>query len=141
LADGLRIGDVMEPLPPAIAPGLTVDTFADQLLEGDPPRTAMLVARGEHVVGLVGLAQVRRLRRAAWATTRAEEIMVPVAELPEMAVDAPVWPALLRLREAGLDGAPVSDADGHAGLLTVRAIAAAIKARRPAGGPGFQAIP
>jgi CBS domain-containing protein len=131
----------MEALPAPISPGLTVDTFADQLLEGEPPRTAVLVVRGDDVVGLVGVAQLRRLRRAAWPTTRVEEIMVPAADLPELAPDAPIWPALLALREAGLDGAPVRGDDGHAGLLTVRAIAAALQARRPAGGRGMGVLP
>jgi Zn-dependent protease len=140
LADGLRVEDVMEPLSSPIAPGLTIDTFAGRLLEGDPPGATVLVARGGEVVGLVGVAQVRRLRRTAWPTTRVEEIMVPIADLPVVAADAPVWPAFLRLREAGLDGAPVAGADGHAGLLTVRGIAAAIQSRRPAGGTGL-AIP
>jgi Zn-dependent protease/CBS domain-containing protein len=136
LADGLRVGDVMEPLPSTVSPGLTVDTFADQLLHGDPPRSAVLVARGDEVVGLLGISQLRRLRRAAWPTTRVEDVMVPIGNVPTLGVDAPVWPAFLQLREAGLDGAPVSGAEGHAGLLTVRAIAAALQARRPARGGG-----
>jgi Zn-dependent protease/CBS domain-containing protein len=141
LADGLRVGDVMEPLPSSVAPGLTVDTFADQLLQGDPPRTAVLVARGDEVVGLVGVGQLRRLRRASWPTTRAEEIMVPAAALPVLVADAPVWPALLQLRGVGLDGAPVAGADGPAGLLTVRGIVAAMQARRPPGSAGFGLLP
>jgi Zn-dependent protease len=143
LADGLRVGDVMEPLSATIAPNLTVDTFADQLLEGEPPRTAVLVARGEEVLGLVGVTQLRHLRRSVWATTRVEEVMVPLAALPEVRVDGPVWPAFLQLRDAGLDGTPVAGLDGaaHAGLLTVRAIAAALQARRPAGRAGLRLIP
>jgi hypothetical protein len=141
LADGLRVGDVMEPLPSPISAGLTVDTFADQLLEGDPPRTAVLVARGTEILGLVGIAQIRRLRRSAWPTTRVEDIMVPAAALPKVLVDGPLWPAFLELRLAGLDGAPVAGGEGHAGLLTVRAIVAAIQARRPAGGTGLGIVP
>jgi Zn-dependent protease/CBS domain-containing protein len=143
LADGLRVGDVMEPVPATIAPNLTLDTFADQLLEGEPPRTAVLVARGDEVLGLIGVAQLRRLRRSAWPSTRVEEIMVPLAELPEVRVDGAVWPALLQLREAGLDGTPVAGTDGAApaGLLTVRAIAAALQARRPAGRAGLRVFP
>ena len=58
LADGLRVGDVMEPLPTTISPGLTVDTFADQLLEGEPPQSAVLVSRGGEVVEGVALPLV-----------------------------------------------------------------------------------
>jgi CBS domain-containing protein len=141
LADGLRVGDVMEPLASTVAPNLTVDTFADQLLSGEPPRMAVLVGRGDDVLGLVGVAQLRRLRRSAWTTTRVEEIMVPASDLPELRVDSPVWPAFLQLREAGLDGAPVAGPEGRAGLLTVRAIVAALQARRPAGPGGLRVIP
>jgi Zn-dependent protease/CBS domain-containing protein len=161
LADGLRVGDVMEPAPTTVAANLTVDTFADQLLVGDPPRTTVLVVRGDDVVGVVGAAQLRRLRRAAWPATRVEEIMVPIAEVPELQVDTPIWPAFLQLRDAGLDGAPVAraggptagaggptagagaataGAGGHAGLLTVRAIVAALQSRRPSGRRGFRVL-
>ncbi len=134
-ADGLRAGDVMEPLGITISPSLTIDTFAGQVLDGDPPRSSVLVARGGDLVGIIGAAQIRRLPRGKWPTTRVEDVMVAWSKLAPIDADAPVWPVFLRLRDEGLDGLPVAGDAGPAGILTARAIAAAIRARQGVAGP------
>jgi hypothetical protein len=141
LTDGLRVGDVMEPVQAPIAPGLTIDTFAAQILDGEPPRTVVLVGHPDEILGLIGISQLRRLPRSAWPTTRVEDVMVTRDRMAELSPDAPVWPAFLQLREAGLDGLPVRAGADLAGILTVRGIAAAIQARRPSGRPGLRVIP
>lgn len=135
LADGLLVGDVMEPVGNPISPGLTIDTFVGQVLEASPPRTAVLVSRGAELLGMAGVAQIQRLRRSDWPKTRVEDVMVPREKLTEISPDSPVWPALVQLRDAGLDGLPVSGPDGPVGIVTVRGIAAALQARKPAGRP------
>jgi CBS domain-containing protein len=117
-----------------VTPGLTLDTFAQQLLEGESPRSAVTVRRGERIVGLVGISQLRRLRRSRWPQIRVEDVMIPRDRIPALAPEIPIWPAFLRLRAAGLDAGLVGDPDSPAGLLTVRAIAAALEARRLGGG-------
>ena len=42
----------MEVDTPTVHPGLTVDTFAGQLLDRDVPTTAIAVVRGDEVVGI-----------------------------------------------------------------------------------------
>ncbi len=131
LVRGLRVEEVMERDLPSIAPQLTVDTFGDQLVDGTA--NGLLVMAGDRMLGLVGPRQVRRLARRAWATTRAGELMVGRASLPEVGPDEPLWPALELLRRSGLDALPVLDASGFLGVLTRRAAMAAI-ARRAADG-------
>lgn len=131
LVRGLRVEEVMERDLPSIAPQLTVDTFGDQLVDGRA--NGLLVMAGDRMLGLVGPRQVRRLARRAWATTRAGELMVGRASLPEVGPDEPLWPALELLRRSGLDALPVLDASGFLGVLTRRAAMAAI-ARRAADG-------
>jgi CBS domain-containing protein len=131
LVRGLRVEEVMERDLPNIAPQLTVDTFGDQLVDGRA--NGLLVMAGDRMLGLVGPRQVRRLARRAWATTRAGELMVGRASLPEVGPDEPLWPALELLRRSGLDALPVLDASGFLGVLTRRAAMAAI-ARRAADG-------
>jgi CBS domain-containing protein len=116
---------------PSIAPQLTVDTFGDQLVNGQAG--GLLVMAGDRLLGLVGPRQVRRLARRTWATTRAGELMVGRSSLPEIRPDEPLWPALELLRRSGLDALPVLDATGFLGVLTRRSAMAAI-ARRAAGG-------
>jgi len=62
LVGGHEVREAMEPAPPTVHPGLTVDTFATQLLDGSSPVTAVPVVQGDAVVGLLGVGQVRRIR-------------------------------------------------------------------------------
>lgn len=135
LVDGLSVADVMERGVATVAPGLTVDTFAEQLLAGDR-LTAVPVVRGEEILGVVGAGQVRRLRRSAWPTTRVESIMVSPPRLALLSPDQPVATALESLRAAGVDGLPVVGVEGLLGVMTRRAVAIAVHDREVAASAG-----
>ena len=128
LLRGVRVSDVMETDVSSIPPSLTVDTFAAQLLDGSRDG-AMPVMQDSRVLGLVGAAQVRRLRRGAWPTTRAEDVMVAPPRLPFAQPDDQLWAALDRLRRSGLDGLPVVEGAGLLGIVSRRAIVAMIQSR------------
>lgn len=134
VAAGIRAGDVMEPVGTMVSRGLTIDTFAGQVLDGESPRTAVLVGHGDSVEGLVGVSQLRRLPRKEWPQTRVEDVMVPADRLTNVSPDDPIWPILLRLRDEGLDALPVvvPPGDRLSGLVTGRAMAQAIRARQAA---------
>lgn len=134
LAQGLVVGQAMERDVPQIAPQLTLDTFAERLLlSGD--EVGLPVVHDHEVVGLVGLAQVRRVGRNRWATTRAVDVMVRPPELPLFRPDDPLWEAMERLTRSGLDAAPVVEGSQVAGIVSRRAIAALLQIRRRAGAP------
>ncbi len=125
LLAGMRVGDVMERGVNSIPPNLTVDTFASQLLDGTSG--ALPVVRDDVIVGIVGASQVRRLRRAKWSTTRAEDLMVAPPTLPLVAAGDTLWSALDGLRRTGLDGLPVVDGAGLLGVVTRDAIVTTIQ--------------
>jgi Zn-dependent protease len=128
LLRGVRVEDVMVREVPSVAPNLTVDTFAERLLEsGDG--SALPVLRDDEVVGLIGATQLKRLRKGAWATTRAEDLMVAPPRLPFIAARDTLWSALDRLRRTGLDGLPVVDAGALLGIVTRQGIAETIQDR------------
>lgn len=135
VAAGIRAGDVMEPVGAMVSPGLTVDTFAEQVVDGETPRTVVLVGHGDEILGLVGVSQLRRLPRRKWPETRVEDVMVPRSRFAPVSPDDPIWPILLRLRDEGIDGLPVVIPPGErlAGLVTGRAIARAIRGRQAGG--------
>lgn len=133
LVRDVRVGEAIERDLPTVAPQLTVDTFGDQLVNGQSG--GLLVMAGDRLLGLVGPRQVRRLARRAWATTRAGELMIGRSSLPEVGPDQALWPALELLRRSGLDALPVFDATGFLGLLTRRSATAAIARRGAQGGP------
>jgi Zn-dependent protease len=125
---GVKVEDAMEREVASVAPNLTVDTFGDRLLEsGDG--SAMPVLADEEIVGLIGATQLRRLRRGAWSTTRAEDLMVAPPRLTFLEARDTLWSALDRLRRTGLDGLPVVDAGALLGIVTRQSIAETIQNR------------
>ena len=140
LIGDLVVGAVMERDTPTIHPGLTVDTFAGQLLDGNVPTTAIPVLHDDEVVGILGVRQVQRLRPNDWATTRVEDVMARPPKLPMVGPDEGLVSAIERLQRAGLDGVPVVEDGRLVGVLTRRSIGLAIQARtdarRPDAGAG-----
>jgi len=128
LLSGVRVSEVMERDAMAIPSQLTLDTFADRILDMGNG-AAVPVTRNDDVVGVISSSQLRRLRRQAWPTTRAEQLMLGGAELAVLSPDDGLWSAIQRIRRAGSDGLPVVDASGLLGVLTVRSIVATIQSR------------
>jgi len=135
LVGGHTVGEAMETEPATVHPGLTVDTFAAQLLDGASPVSAVPVLEGDEVVGLLGMGQVRRLLPGKWASTRVADVMVQPPRLTFLAPGDALKGALERIQRAGLDGLPVLEDGRLAGVLTRRGIARFVQGRdKP--GPG-----
>jgi Zn-dependent protease/CBS domain-containing protein len=128
LMSGVQVGEAMEAEMDTIAPGLTLDTFATQVLDGTLG-PALPVLRGEELVGIVGAGQLRGVPRRDWPLTRTSDVMVAVGELPTVAPDESLTEGLERLRESRLDGLPVLEGSDLRGVLTRRSIAVALRAR------------
>jgi Zn-dependent protease len=128
LLDGLNVADVMDRDVAGIPPGLTLDTFAGQVLDGSASM-ALPVTRGTELLGVIGASQLRRVRRSRWATTRAEDLMISTPALLVVSPETSIRAALVGLGRVGIDALPVMDGGAFAGLLTRRAVAAAIQGR------------
>jgi Zn-dependent protease/predicted transcriptional regulator len=128
LLRGLRVESVMERDLPAVAPQLTLDTFAAQYLATDEG-TTLPVMRDESLLGLIGIAQLRRIKRNLWPTLHAADVMVSPPTLPLLSPDDELWAALERLRGTGLDGLPVMQGQELLGILTRRGVVNAIQSR------------
>jgi Zn-dependent protease/CBS domain-containing protein len=128
LVAGLHVSEVMERDVPAIGPNLTVDAFAAQILD-DHETTSVPVLSGSALVGLIGVSQLRRIARRKWADLRAVDVMVTRLSLPALAEGDDLWAGLELLRRTGLDGIPVMAGQAFLGILTRRAVVAAIQAR------------
>jgi Zn-dependent protease/predicted transcriptional regulator len=123
LLGGLVVRDAMEEAPATVNRTLSIDTFAEQLLGGETSTVAVPVVEGDAVVGLVGVRQVRGIRREKWSTTRVADVMVTPPRLVLLSPDDDLAPVLGTLARGNLDGLPVVDADGRlVGLLTRPAI-------------------
>jgi Zn-dependent protease len=128
LIQGIRVGEAMEADTDTITPQLTLDTFADRVLDGTLG-PALAVLHDDAVVGIVGLGQLRGVPRKEWTSTRTADVMVDLADLPVMAPDETLAEGLEHLRTTRLDGLPVLDGAALRGVLTRRSIAVALRAR------------
>ncbi len=129
LIGDLHVGDAMEPGSVSVGPGLTVDTFAGQLLDDESEMTAVPVVSDDTVVGVLGVREVRRLQRTRWPTTRVEEVMAKPPRLTFLATGDTLASAVERLHRAGLDGLPVLDDGSLVGMLTRRSVTALLRER------------
>ena len=128
LIKGVRVADALEADTDTITPQLTLDTFADRVLDGTLG-PALAVLHDDAVVGIVGLGQLRGVPRKEWTSTRTADVMVDLADLPVMAPDETLAEGLEHLRTTRLDGLPVLDGAALRGVLTRRSIAVALRAR------------
>jgi Zn-dependent protease len=132
---GHTVSEAMDADPATVTPGLTVDTFAAQLLDGESPVFAVPVVEGDEIVGLLGPIQVRRLRQKAWATTHVRDVMARPPRLTLLQPDEPLQPALERMYRNGLDGLPVV-ADGLlVGVLTRQGVGRFVARQRGLAAP------
>ena len=139
MLEGISVGDVMDHDVSGVPPGLTLDTFAGQILDG-AAHAAVAVMRGPDLLGIVGEKQVRRIRRDRWAETRAQDLMVSGDALPRVGPEMSLRDALDRLHRSGLDGLPVVESGTLTGIVTRRAVAKAVaeaarNRMRPGGAP------
>lgn len=140
LLRGMRVESAMETGLPSVSPQLTLDTFAAQYLASGEG-TSLPVMQNDALLGLIGTSQLRRVRRKAWPTMRAADVMVSLPALPTLGPDDELWGALERLRGAGADGLPVLRGHQLLGVLTRRSIVSVIQARSKPAAPAVPAVP
>jgi CBS domain-containing protein len=133
----LRVADVMDRDVTGVPRTLTLDAFAEQVL--DMPGGSVPVLDGADLVGVLGARAIARVRPSAWATTRAGDLMTGSDDLPAIDPTTPVRAARDQLFRTGLDGLPVLEAGRLAGIVTRRAIAQAIHDRDQAAVAGSAA--
>lgn len=124
----LRAGEVMDPIVQQVPPGLTLDTFAARVLDGSAS-PSLPVVRGPDLLGMIGVAQLRRIRPDRWPTTRAQDLMVAPPAMPIVDSQTPIRAVLDQLQRSGLDGLPVVDGGALAGIVTRRGVAEALRIR------------
>jgi CBS domain-containing protein len=133
LVQGMSVGEAMEKDLSTISPQLTLDTFAQGIIDGSVT-PALPVLHDDQLVGIIGLAQVRAVAPRNWPSTRTEDVMVGKPEMPTASPDDRLTDALERLRQSHLDGLAVLDGGIVRGVLTRRSIAALLHARAEARG-------
>ena len=127
LLRGLVVRDVMDRDVTGVPVSMTLDTFAEQILE--MPGGSVPVLDGRDLVGVLGEREVRRVRRSRWESTRAGDLMTATGGLPPIDPTTSVRAARDLLVRSGVDGLPVTEAGEVTGIVTRRAVAQAIHDR------------
>lgn len=124
---GLSVADVMASEPVVTEPAETLDRF----MRGPFARTrhvAYPVVDGDRALGLITFRDALAVPEERWPRTRVEEVMTPLAQLPELTPELALETGFERLSDSESNRAPVI-ADGRlAGLLSITDAARLIQA-------------
>jgi Zn-dependent protease/CBS domain-containing protein len=81
-------------------------------------RHCFLVDRGDRVVGLLTLHNVKEIPRPSWSTTTAAQAMTPVEKLSKIDPNAELWTAMEKMGRDGINEMPVMQGNNLIGLLS-----------------------
>jgi Zn-dependent protease/CBS domain-containing protein len=81
-------------------------------------RRCFLVNRGEHVVGLLTLHNIKEVPRTSWTTTTAAQAMIPVEKLSKIDPNAELWTAMEKMGRDGINQMPVMLENDFVGMLS-----------------------
>lgn len=124
----LTVGDVLRPDPSAATPDTPVDELIERhILPG--ARRAVPIALDGRLVGLVTLADVRRVPPEARAATRTADVMVGADRLVTVSSGTPLRQALEELGRGDYEQLPVVDGGRLTGLLTRGALLRELRIR------------
>jgi Zn-dependent protease/CBS domain-containing protein len=100
-----------------VAPDLPIAQLVREYLMGTDQRCFPVMDEGEHLRGIVCLADVRGVPEPSWEATPVKEIMTPADELSTVEPDAAAEEALKALGTRDIDQVPVMEGDRLVGVL------------------------
>jgi len=126
---GVYVFNVMQPPPPACAPGTTIREFVDEQVLRSGQRASPVVADGQ-LVGLVTLKDVLRVPRDQWGLLSVARVMIPASQLITVEAHEPLYAALKRVMSAEVSQVPVVDNGNLVGLINVESALRWLQLRR-----------
>ena len=96
---------------------LTLQQLVDEQILGRGER-CFLVNRGDDTVGLATLHRIKQVPRLQWATTTAEQVMLPREEFKSISPDTELWTALQLMDRDGVNQLPVMANSRVVGMLS-----------------------
>jgi Zn-dependent protease/CBS domain-containing protein len=127
---GVPVARLMQENLPACHPSLLLaQLFNDRMLATG--HDALPVVEHGELVGLVSVADVRKVNRQAWAITTVREVMTPVDDLVTVAPDIDVAEALTKLAAADVRQLPVLQDGVLVGLFHHRDVVHWLQYRTP----------
>jgi Zn-dependent protease/CBS domain-containing protein len=114
---GHKVSEVMGNACTQVPGDTTVQRLIDQevLAHG---RQCFLVNRGERVIGLLTLHDMKEIPRPSWTTTTAVQAMIPVEKLSRLDPNAELWTAMEKMGRDGINQMPVMLGNSFVGMLS-----------------------
>jgi len=117
LVAGHKVSEAMGDRCAQIAGDTTLQDIVDQevLAHG---RRCFLVNRGERVIGLLTLHNIKEVPRTSWTTTTAAQAMIPMERLSTIDPNADLRTAMEKMGRDGVNQMPVMRGNNFVGMLT-----------------------
>jgi Zn-dependent protease len=114
---GHKVAEVMNRDFPTL-PGETLlsEVVEKHVLAGG--RRSFVVSQAGRSAGLLTLSGIRDVPRDKWATTTAEQAMIPFARVVSIPASAELWTALEKMGRDGVNQLPVVEDGGMVGMLS-----------------------
>ena len=116
LGESLTAGDAVRGLNPHVRADQPLDEAIEALL-AEMYSGPALVTKGGEVIGILSLQELRYFRRNEWATTRADQAMVPISQLNKLDQAISVRSLLNELTEGRTETLLVVDKEGVVGAI------------------------
>src|SRR5512135_3469234 len=116
LLAGHHVSDAMRRDFTAISPETTLEQLVTEHILGGG-RRALVVKQNDRVVGLLTLHNIKAIPSSDWKTTRADQVMIPVAQMKRISPDAELTDALGEMDRDGVSQLPAMVGDEIQGVL------------------------
>lgn len=120
--EGVSVSEVMRRGGPAVSPEIPISELVDEWIMRTEERSFPVI-RGDRLVGMVSLEDVRRVPRSDWHRVHVAEIMTPEAKIVAAFPEENVADALARMIERDVQQLPVVKDGRVVGLLRRRDVA------------------
>ncbi|MGD8473447.1 MAG: site-2 protease family protein [Anaerolineae bacterium] len=111
LLAGRRVSQAMSTTYTSIPPDMSLQQLVDHHVLGNGERS-FVVEEGDKVDGLLTLYDIKNQDRTEWPTTRAAQVMIPLAKVKRVQPDDQLWAAIEEMNHDGVNQLPVM-ANGH----------------------------
>jgi CBS domain-containing protein len=129
---GVRVGQLMTTDFRSAPSGITIGQLIRDIVLPHNLQAIPVVA-SDRLIGLVTIADLRKVEQDQWATTKVDAVMTPASELPTVSPDEQLIAALDRFGSRDLPLLPVVDRGSLVGVLYRESVAGYVRMREMLG--------
>lgn len=117
LLAGHRVSEMMSRDCARVPGDLSLQELVETHVLGSGHR-CFVVTQGDQTVGLVTLAEITRVPRSSWASTKIADVMIPSGKLALTPANAEAWTTIESMERNGISQTPIGDGNKIIGVLS-----------------------